>query len=496
MKIGKRILSTGLIFTLIAALLSSCASSGTAKLTIDPTVRHQTLQSFGVSSAWWSQDVGGWTEKDANGVPVREAIMELLYGKTGLGLQVYRYNLGAGTGTGEKAGDFNDPWRSGQSFINDEGEIDYTLDANALWCMNRALELGAKEVVFFCNSAPDSMTINGKPHSDKQKKKVTNLAPENNQAFADYVLDAVEHFRRQGVPITTVSPINEPQWTWQGGQEGCHFEPDEMVALYKVFYTEMEKRGLADDITLGMFESGQWGGSKFKKWFEAIMEDETLSKVITTIEGHSYNSSASEKARTARWLDKNYPNLKRSCTEWTEMKDLGRDVGMDSAVVMADMICTDLTVLDAVHWSYWLGVSCYDWRDGLLYVDLDEHTYTVTKRLYEYGNFTKFIKPGAVRVETELRGKALNAVSFDVDGKLVTVVVNSAGEEKTLALNAKGYQTAEIHLTDGTHNLEQVPIESYVSGGQAKLPAKSVMTLVMNPTSYEAVPSMPGGDAI
>ena len=43
-----------------------------------------------------------------------------------LGLQVYRYNLGAGTGTGEKAGEFNDPWRSGQSFIGDNGEIDYT----------------------------------------------------------------------------------------------------------------------------------------------------------------------------------------------------------------------------------------------------------------------------------------------------------------------------------------------------------------------------------
>ena len=35
--------------------------------------------------------------------------------------------------------------------------------------------------------------------------------------------------------------------TWQGGQEGCHFEPDEMVALYKVFYAEMEKRGLTDE---------------------------------------------------------------------------------------------------------------------------------------------------------------------------------------------------------------------------------------------------------
>lgn len=481
MKIGKQILAVGLAAALLGAGLSACTSSGTARLTIDPAARRQTLESFGVSSAWWSQDVGGWTQPDQNGVPVREAILEMLYGQSGLGLQVYRYNLGAGTGTGEKAGKFNDPWRSGQSFIGDDGQIDYTLDANALWCMNRALELGAKEVVFFSNSPPDSMTINGKPHSDEQKKKVTNLAPENYQAFTDYVLDAVEHFRNQGVPVTTVSPINEPQWTWQGGQEGCHFEPDEMVALYKVFYAEMQKRGLTDEVTLSMFESGQWGGSKFKKWFEAIMADETLSRAITTIDAHSYNSTAREKARTARWLDKNYPALKRSCTEWTEMEDLGRDVGMDSAVVMADMICTDLTVLDAVHWSYWLGVSCYDWRDGLLYVDLDEQTYTVTKRLYEYGNFTRFIQPGAVRVETELRGRDLNAVSFDVDGKLVTVLVNSADEEQTLALEVGGYQAAELHLTDAAHNLEQVPVERYVAGGQVKLPAKSVVTLIMNP---------------
>lgn len=481
MKFGKQILAAGLAAALFTAGLTACAPAGAPKLTINPKVRHQVMESFGVSSAWWSQDVGGWTEKDQNGVPVREAIMEMLYGKTGLGLQVYRYNLGAGTGTGEKAGVFNDPWRSGQSFIGDQGEIDYTLDANALWCLNRALELGASEVVFFSNSPPDSMTINGKPHSDEQKKKVTNLAPEKYQAFTDYVLDAVEHFRAQGVPVTTVSPVNEPQWTWQGGQEGCHFEPEEMTALYKVFYAEMKKRGLTDKVSLGMFESGQWGGSKFRKWFEAIMADETLSKAITTIEGHSYNSSAGEKARTARWLDRKYPQLKRSCTEWTEMEDLGRDVGMDSAVVMADMICTDLTVLDAVHWSYWLGVSCYDWRDGLLYVDLDQHTYTVTKRLYEYGNFTKFIQPGSVRVDTTLKGEDLNAVSFDVGGKLVTVLVNSAEKEQTLSLEAGGYQAAELHLTDGAHDLEQVDLSSYVSGGQVRLPAKSVATLVMHP---------------
>ncbi len=102
MKLAKQILAVGLTAVLLAAALPSCTPTGTAELTIDPAARHQTLESFGISSAWWSQDVGGWTDKDANGVPVREAVMELLYGKSGLGLQVYRYNLGAGTGTGKK----------------------------------------------------------------------------------------------------------------------------------------------------------------------------------------------------------------------------------------------------------------------------------------------------------------------------------------------------------------------------------------------------------
>lgn len=479
MKLGKRIVSTILIVGLITTGFSACMPAGTAKLTINPAVRHQTFEGFGVSSAWWSQDVGGWTNLDQNGIPVREAIMELLYGESGLGLQIYRYNLGAGTGTGEKAGVFTDRWRSGQSFIDDSGQIDYTLDENALWCMNRALELGVQDVVFFSNSAPDSMTINGLPHSDKQKKKVTNLAADQYQAFTDYVLDAVAHFREQGVPVTVVSPINEPQWTWQGGQEGCHFEPDEMVAFYKVFYNEMVNRGMAEQVSLSLFESGQWGGNKFKKWFRAIMEDDVLSEIITTIDAHSYNSSSSDKAKTDRWLDKHYPNLKRSCTEWTEMTS-GRDEGMDSAVVMADMICTDFTVLDAVSWSYWLAASCYDWRDGLVYVDLETQQYTVTKRLYEYGNFTKFILPGAVRVNTTFTGKDINAVSFDVNGKLVTVLVNSSDSAKQVELDIKGdYQTMQLHLTDNSHDLEEVPVSNYIKNNIADLPEKSVVTLVM-----------------
>ncbi len=463
--------------------MSSCKgdiSENSAKLTIDASVKHQIFEGFGASSAWWSQDVGGWKEKDKNGVPVREAIMELLYGRdSGIGIHIYRHNLPAGTGTGKKKGDFCHYWRSGQSFIDDKGNIDYSLDSNALWCLDKAIEMGVDDIVFFSNSAPDNMTLNGKPHGDKSLKKTTNLSPERYHDFADYVLNAVEYFLSKGVPITEVSPINEPQWKWQGGQEGCHFEPDETAELYKVFYEKMEKRGILDKITLAVFESGQWGGEEFRKWFAAIMEDETLRKYIKTVQGHSYNSTEGEKEETARWLSENYPSIKRSCTEWTEMRNLGRDTGMDSALDMANMICTDLTVLDAVSWSYWIAVSCYNWRDGLIYVDTDTHEYTVTKRLYGYGNFTKFIEPESVRVEASVDGKDIRAIAFEKDGKVTAVAVNSSETIQKAQLAAEDFKVSEIYLTDSDHDLERVTAEDYFNSARLVLPPKSVMTIIL-----------------
>lgn len=477
-----RLLSLTLAGVFLTAALTSCApgDAQSATLTVDRTDRHQTLEGFGASSAWWSQDIGGWTGTGASGKELREEILDLLYSEEGLGLTIYRYNLGAGTGTGEKRGEFVDSWRSAQSFIDDSGAIDYTLDANAVWCLRRAVELGADKVFFFSNSAPDTMTITGMPHSEKQRRKVTNLAPEQYQAFADYALNAVEHFRAQGIPVMAISPINEPQWTWQGGQEGCHYEPDEMVALYRVFYRTMLERGMLEDVELDLFESGQFGGSKFKKWFRAIAQDDVLGPALHTLSGHSYNSSYSDKEKTARWLKKNYPGLKIRCTEWTEMTS-GRDTGMDSAVIMADMICSDLTILDAISWTYWLALSRYDWRDGLMYVDTDNQTYTMTKRYYEYGNFTRFIREGAVRVGSEVTGGDLNSVSFEQDGKLITVLVNRSAENTTtVALNIPGgaYRTMSTWLTDETHNLEQTGSGAYSAQGSVILPPQSVMTIV------------------
>ena len=56
---------------------------------VNKYMEHQTFETFGTSSCWWSQTIDN--EEDA-----RE-IARLLYDdETGLGLDIYRYNIGGG----------------------------------------------------------------------------------------------------------------------------------------------------------------------------------------------------------------------------------------------------------------------------------------------------------------------------------------------------------------------------------------------------------------
>lgn len=475
-------------------MLTSCGGSDTNTISVQPSKTYQTMEGFGASAAWWAQDVGGWTEKDASGEEVRTAILKLLYSDEGIDLDIYRYNLGAGAKVDDDSY-YSDPWRKTQSFIGADGQIDYSLDANAVWCMQKAVELGVPNVVFFSNCAPNTMTLNGKTHGDPDTSRLNyvgddgknvyytlpNLDPSQYANFANYVLDAVEHFRAQGIPVQVVSPINEPQWSWQGGQEGCHYEPDEVVALYRVFLKEMQNRGL-DDLELSMFESGQAFGDPLTSYLEPIMNDSELNGAIRGLDTHSYWGNADQKRETALYLEENYPKLPVCCTEWTEMVN-GKDVTMDSALTLANTMAEDITILNAVSWTYWIGVSAYDYRDGLIYVDRDAHTYETTKRLYALGNFSKFVDVGAVRVKAETGEECpLTAVAFDNGDSVAVVVINATEQAQDFSLRMRGrgkYSEIATYVTDAAHNLEKTEAKAYAKDETYSVSAQSVTTFVL-----------------
>jgi O-glycosyl hydrolase len=59
----------------------------------------------------------------------------------------------------------------------------------------------------------------------------------------------------------------------------------------------------------------------------------------------------------------------------------------------------DLTVANSSTWYWWLAVSPYDYKDGLVYIDKNKTNGNLTdsKLLWAMGNFSRFIRPGMGR---------------------------------------------------------------------------------------------------
>ncbi len=455
-------------------------------MTVKEDITYQTMESFGTSGAWWSQYVGGFAEDgDGSGVSCREAIASLLFDREkGIGLTCYRYNLGAGSADSQK-GTFWDVNRRAQSFETEAGVYDFEKDANAVWFLKRVVELGAEEVVFFCNSPLERLTENGLAHMTEGGGRV-NIKPENYRAFAAYCMDVTEHFRARGIPVKFLSPINEPQWDWTSGQEGCHYEPDQIRDVYLAFLDELESRPGLKGLKLSGPESGEWKGQA-QAYTQAILGEERLRRHFDGIDNHSYWTERIDKRIYKSWMNALYPGVKLRTSEWCEMVN-GSDFTMDSAFHLAREIADDLRILDVVSWQNWVAVAPGGYRDGLIYIDAEKRKYTALKRLWSFGNYSRYVRPGYVRVyikaDSKAQEKMLPTAFIGTNDRgereLVMVFLNEQETEQMFLLKGvSGYTHMSVHETSEARDLECVSEGTFDGDSPVKIAGMSVTTVVL-----------------
>ena len=446
---------------------------GRHQIVIDKTKKYQTFEEFGTSSCWWAQTID-------DDEMAREIAKKLYSEEEGLGLKIFRYNVGGGEADNPDCRIWDTSRRTESFYVLDEetGEYvyDFTRDANARHVMDYAVEYGAEKIILFCNSPHFSMTKSGHASGGLQEYS-SNLPEENYQAFVDYLLTIADWFVAEGYPIYAISPINEPQWSWGSpdwvGQEGCHYEPDETIKLLEMFATEMQKRN--SPYKLSGPENGQmnWG---YYAYVEKFFESEILNEFCDTYSGHSYwmdsPDALEEKTADGKKFKEEYPDKKYEMSEWCELPLQIDSTTIDSGLRMAKVIVDDLNLMNAVSWQSWTAVN----GDGLLDRDSDGKLIEYN-RYYAFKQFTSFIKPGMTRVrifdilknETNMRTVAF----IGEENETVIVIVNPDGEEKLKIGGILG--EAEIYLTDATHNCEKIYEGEFEKN--IVVPEKSIMTI-------------------
>jgi O-glycosyl hydrolase len=489
----KKMFHVGLFSVLLFALLG-CVYDGSVTVKDQQTL--QTMDGFGASGAWWAQHIGTWEDE------ARERIALLLFDRTeGIGMSVYRYNIGAG---GPSAGIW-DTWRTAETFEVSKGVYDWSRDEGGVWFLRQAHSYGVENLLAFVNSPPARMTVSGlttgqdlpaegdiDPGAQSLIQDIlmtaltpnsiwrspwSNLRPDMVEDFSAYLVDVLIHLRNdEGIPVNWISPINEPQWAWRGGQEGCHYTPDECIQVVHSLMHAIDLAGLP--VSLSGVEAGAWFAADM--YLNALMSDPDIAAGLDSFSVHSYGPEITTpmKQPLACLVKTRYPEVKLWQTEWCEMAG-GRDTGMDSALVMSDLIHEDLTLGNIASWQLWIAVSKYDFHDGLIYVDEKTHAVTETKRLWAMGNYSRFVRPGFVRMPATASVSGLKPSAFrSADGQIIVLVVINNGPDPLAMRLPKlpGYAKLEAWETSVTHDLDRV-LSSETPEGYT-FPGRSITSLV------------------
>lgn len=401
---------------------------------------YQKFNGFGVSGAWWSSNIGDWK--------IVDHIIELIFDPIkGLGASIYRYNIGAGEQS------FQDTWRRTQTFMNPDKSLDFFKDENAVKILKKICQYPLSELVFFVNSPPKFITKNLKGFGDS--RGLSNLDKVNYEVFANYCFDVVSHFiNHENIKVTHLSPINEPSWLWSkvNHQEGCHYSVSEVREVIETFVRVKKQREM--DIIISVPESSDFINAFL--YAEEIFNNSLINEEIDVFDGHSYWTDANAKQLFYSFFNRVYPDKKLAMSEWCHMKQ-GNDYGMNSALIMAETIFEDLTILQVISWQFWLGVSKYDFNDGLLYVNEEKQSLEkIPKRYYVFGQFSKFIRPGFERFYIQPNRDDIKVVGFVKDFEIVIVIINSTTNTHTIEFD--WIESAKAYVTNQDNNLQEVKV--------------------------------------
>lgn len=491
----------------------------TQTVTVDANTTYQEMEGFGASDCWLGNWIGSyWT---AN----RDKIATLLFSQnistsgecSGIGLSMWRVNLGAGTAEQGDESNITANNRA-ESYLGTDGNYDWTKCAGQRFFMEKAKENNVENFVLFSNSPLVQYTVNGKGYSDNGSK--ANLKADCYKPFAEYMATVAEHFVSAGYNISHISPVNEPQNSWGGhDQEGSSWQNSEIAQLAKDLDASLTDRNLSTGTLLA--EASAWdqlysGNSGASYAIDRLFNPSSssyvgdLAHVGNLICGHSYwsfdNWDSMRSVRSTVASQAKARDLRVWQTEWSMLDDCPSELGgdyeaiseLDIAMYMAKIIHNDITVAGCSSWSYWtaLSVERYGQKNrfelikttpaGGEYSDdfTAEGKIEVTPNLWVLGNYSLFVRPGYKRVQiTHNESKDFFASAYVApDNSRVVVVYGNFNKEKGISLDATLNLPGEVksvqrYTTSETKNLLREPFNIK---DQVWLDPYSISTMVYN----------------
>jgi glucuronoarabinoxylan endo-1,4-beta-xylanase len=406
----------------------STKAPGTAQpgdVTIDPGTTFQTMDGFGIADVWQGK---------ANSTP---AMLTLLFDPVnGIGLSILRIGIDGTSGQPKIMGD--------AAFVDGPEIVKY---GGKVW------------------AAPWSPPANMKDNADVNNGG--HLLTNDYEAWASVLAAFPAYYKQQsGVDLYAISAQNEPDFV--ANYQSSVYDSTQMNNFIKVLAPKLAALNppvgvlAAEPDTWGNL----WGGDNYGN---AILNDPAVSPLVTVIATHDYGSNTKSTTRPAPPAGANMTHRLWE-TEITYSPGAAIDAGLD----IARGIYAAVTSGGVNGWLYWWTQQFMDGGSAS----------NPPKRVYAMGNFSKFVRPGFVRVAVTGAPAAVQIVSFmnPADGTYAIVALNSGTSAQQVSLFVSGAtwpSTVTPYVTSASSNLA-AGTDISVSGGRfsGSLPQQSITTFV------------------
>jgi len=449
------------VHRLVLLLLSACVTASLAAAPACVTVRwaetHQRITGFGGSGG--NDSAGNFQKLTPEN---QRRLCDLLFDvKKGIGLTMVRNEIYTW-----KIQPAPDTW-------------DWSKDDDQVWLMRQAKARGVTNFWSAVWSPPIWMKSNG---------ILTNggsLLPEHSQAYASLLVRYVREYKsRFGLDISGISISNEPEikqsyqstvWT---GEEMRDFIRDHLgPALRKV--------GLPTRLIVP--ENCTW--DHLAKWADVILADAGARDFVSIIAAHQYDQSYTGSAPKfpPPTPEPAYP-LARTCGKelWqTEVSFIGGkpDPGIEWGLGTALLIHNAMAGGEVNAWCWWALLN--SWKDNEGLTDLAGDSFIVNKRLWAFGNFSRFVRPGWVMIGATSNPATNVFVSAFKDpfpgSQFALVAINNTDAAVALQTRFDGFFCAALTpwVTDAASDLsEKPPVKGLSASASLVLDPKSITTFV------------------
>lgn len=294
------------------------------------------------------------------------------------------------------------------------------------------------------------------------------LLKEHYEDYALYINSFVQFMAGNGVDIYAVSIQNEPDI--KVSYESCDWTPAAMLDFIKNFGHLIEGAKIAAPESFN-----------FNQVFSnVLLNDDGAAANFDIVAGHIYGNGlapyplAEEKGKEI-WMTEYLLN-QDATSGWSE---LAEDVIWDET----------LTMLNTIHESMLNNWNAYIWwylkRYYSFLGDGEQGTTTgeVLKRGYAFSQFSKFIRPGYVRVDVQDEAKTgLEISAYKGDGKVVVVLINPGEHQVSygrIVVPDVSVSSAIAYTTNLNFNRQEKELELEQEEVLVNIPPKSVMTVVI-----------------